>query len=145
MRFELLNDGQPTGEVILADEAFMAEQYPPGTYRQAVEPPAAEPTEDPRIWWIDVGPFKDRLGMDAPAIAASSHSACRGTMALLDGRKYVDLKDPRVAGMLDVLIATAQPTADPVWPTSGPMTPAKKAAILTTPTTEAERHVKGLP
>ena len=44
----------------------------------------------------------------------------------------------------DVLIATAQPAAQPWAPGSGPMTLEKKAAILTTPTTEYERHVKGL-
>ena len=40
--------------------------------------------------------------------------------------------------------ATAQPAAQPWAPGSGPMTLEKKAAILTTPTTEYERHVKGL-
>lgn len=100
--------------------------------------------EDPRVWWIDVGPFKDRLGMDAPAIASSAHSACKGVMALLEGRKYVDLRDAKVNAMLGVLIATNQPTADPVWPGSGPMTGDKRNAILNTPTTEYERHVKNL-
>jgi hypothetical protein len=37
MRYELLNNGQPTGEVILADEAFMAEQYLAGSYRVAAQ------------------------------------------------------------------------------------------------------------
>ena len=101
-------------------------------------------TEDERLWWVDTGPFKDRLGMDGPAIYASNHDACKGVVGLLTDRKYVWLKDPKVAAMLDVLIATAQPAANAVWPGSGPMTLAKKDAILNTVTTEYERHIKGL-
>ena len=63
---------------------------------------------------------------------------------MVEGRKYIDLKDPRIAAMMGVLIASGQPAADPVWPGSGPMTAAKRDTILNTPTTEAERHIKGL-
>ncbi|MFZ2307538.1 MAG: hypothetical protein WAW34_09460 [Rhodoferax sp.] len=101
-------------------------------------------TPDPRIWWIDVGPFKDRLGMDAMAIYSSTHDACKGVVGMVEGRKYFDLKDPRIAGMINVLIATQQPTANAVWPGSGPMTAEKRDVILNTPTTEQERHIKGL-
>ena len=108
-------------------------------------PPApVEPEADPRLWWVDVGPFYDRFGTDALAIAASDHGACKAVQTLTGVRKYIDLRDPRVAAMIDMLIATAQPAAQPWAPGSGPMTPAKKAAILTTPTTEYERHIKGL-
>lgn len=107
-------------------------------------PQTGTPADDPRWWWVDVGPFKDRLGMDAPAIYASNHDACKGLVGMLEGRKYIDLKDPRIASMLGVLIATAQPAANAVWPGSGPMTTAKRDAIVNTPTTEFERHVKGL-
>jgi len=103
-----------------------------------------DPVEDEQLWWIDTGPYKDRLGMDALAIGASTHDACKGVMAMLEGRKYVDLKDPKVGAMLNILIATNQPAANPIFPGSGPMTAAKKTAILTTPTTEKERHIKGL-
>lgn len=104
----------------------------------------APPPEDERLWWVDVGPFKDRLGMDAPAIYASTHDACKGVVGLVEGRKYINLKDPRIAAMMGVLIATAQPAANPVWPGSGPMTAAKRDAILGAPTSEDERHIKGL-
>lgn len=97
-----------------------------------------------QLWWIDVGPFIDRLGFDAPAIGAGSNEACKGVMAMLTGRKYIDLKEPKTALMLDILIAAQQPTASPFFPGSGPMTAAKKAAILDTPTTDKERHIKGL-
>ena len=103
-----------------------------------------EPEDDPRIWWIDIGPFKDRLGMLAPTIYASNHDACKGVVGLVEGRKYIDLKDPRIAAMMGVLIAVAQPAVNPVWPGSGPMTAAMRDEILNTPTTEYERHIKGL-
>ena len=104
----------------------------------------SEPEVDPRVWWIDVGPFKDRLGMNAPAIYASTHDACKGVVGMVEGRKYIDLKDPRIAAMMGVLIAVAQPAVNPVWPGSGPMTAAMRDEILNTPTTEYERRIKGL-
>ncbi|MBU1352090.1 MAG: hypothetical protein KKB95_09375 [Gammaproteobacteria bacterium] len=109
-----------------------------------VPPETEPPVEDPRIWWMDVGPFYDRFGPDAVAIASSDHGACKAVQTLTGVRKYIDLRDPRVATMIDMLIATAQPTAQPWAPGSGPMTPEKKAVILTTPTVEYERHIKGL-
>ena len=120
-----------------ADGAFVAPEALP-------VPDPSTPAGDPRWWWIDVGPFKDRLGMLAPAIYASNHSACKGVVGMIDGRQYIDLKRPEVSVMMDVMIAAGQPAVDPVWPGSAPLTAAKKAAILTTPTTEAERHIKGL-
>lgn len=109
-----------------------------------VAPVVQASTPDPRLWWIDVGPFYDRFGPDALAIASSEHGACRAVQVLTGVRKYISLKDPRVAAMIDMLIATGQPAAQPWAPGSGPMTAEKKAAILDTPTTEYERHVKGL-
>ena len=145
MRYEILDAESAVENTVEADEAFMSAQYPLGNYREAAEQIAAVvPPEDPRLWWLDVGPFKDRLGMDAPAIYASSHDACKGVVGLVEGRKYIDLKDLRIAQMMGVLIATAQPAANAVWPGSGPMTAAKRDAILNTPTAENERHIKGL-
>ena len=125
------------------DSGLMGQRYSVQTGEfEPVPVPPAEP--DPRLWWMDVGPFYDRFGADAVAIAASDNGACKAVQTLTGVRKYVDLKDPRIGQMIDMLIATAQPAAQPWAPGSGPMTLEKKAAILTTPTTEYERHVKGL-
>lgn len=125
------------------DADLMGQRYSVQTGEfEPVPVPPAEP--DPRLWWLDVGPFYDRFGADAIAIAASDNSACKAVQTLTGVRKYIDLKDPRIGQMIDMLIATAQPAAQPWAPGSGPMTLEKKAAILTTPTTEYERHVKGL-
>lgn len=98
--------------------------------------------EKPEDWFIDVGPFKDRLGMDALAIACSSHDACKATKEMLYDRKYIDLKDARISSMLDILIATNQPSPNPIFPGSGPITLEKKKIILSTKPTEAEKHIK---
>ena len=117
-----------------------------GQQLHAPAPPPAPPAPpDPRQWWIDVGPFYDRFGADALAIAASDHGACKAVQIMTGVRQYVDLKDPRIGQMIDMLIAMAQPAAQPWAPGSGPMTEAKKDAILNTPTTDYERHIKGLP
>ncbi len=124
------------------DSALLGKTHVMGT-TTFLETPKPVLPEDPRIWWIDLGPFKDRLGMDTLAIYASNHAACKGVVGMIEGRKYIDLKDPRIGLLMQVLINTNQPAVDPVWGGS-PLTDAKRIAILTTPTTEAERHIKGL-
>lgn len=97
-------------------------------------------------FWIDLGPFQDRFDQDWPVIASSSDRECIAFMnAVINNRKYINLKDPRVANAIDMLIASNQPVTWALFPTSGPMTPAKKAAILDYHTTEYERYIKGLP
>ncbi len=102
------------------------------------------PPNDPRWKWISVGSFKDRLGSDAMAIAVSSHDVCRAAIETLNGREYVDLANEGLIGLLALMVATEQPTANALFPNSGPMTEEKVKAILETPTTESERHVKNL-
>lgn len=102
------------------------------------------PVEDLRKWWIHVGPFKDRLGMDALAIAASTHDACKAVIEMLNGRLYVDLKSDKTLALLNILKATNQPTANAIFSGSGPMTDPKIATVVDTPTTEEERYIKGL-
>lgn len=135
---ESLADGWAWNYVGIAGREWEAMELNPAL----IEPIA--PLLPESYWWIDTGPFKDRLGMDALAIGASTHDACKGVMAMLEGRKYVDLKEVKTSAMLDILIATGQPAANPIFPGSGPMTGAKKATILNTPTTEKERHLKGV-
>ena len=91
-------------------------------------------------WWIYPGPFKDRLGVDGLAIGASTHPACLAAKEMLYDRKYVDLKGAQAAALLDMLIATAQPAANAIFPGSGPMTADKKAAILNTPISDEDKY-----
>lgn len=99
---------------------------------------------DPQYQWIDVGPWRDRFGMDWLALSTSSHRLARAAVAAWSERKYIDLKDERNAQLLGALVAAGLPDAAPEIPGSGPLTAEKVAAILNPVTTERERHIKGL-
>lgn len=104
------------------------------------EPAPEAPPDNPADWHVYPGPFKDRLGMDGLAIAASSHPVCVAAREMLAGRVYIDLKGAKTAALLDMLIAAGQPAASPYFPGSGPMTAEKKAAILGPKATPEERY-----
>lgn len=99
---------------------------------------------DQRYLWLDVGPFRDRFGMDWLALSTSEHRLARAACAAWSERKYIDLADERNAQLLGALVAAGLPDAAPEIPGSGPLTPEKVGAILTPRTTERERHIKGL-
>lgn len=99
-----------------------------------VEPPAVTWSTAPaEYWWIDVGSFFDRFGSKALAITSSTDPEVAGLVTLVVPRKYVDLQRADLPMLLDVLVV------------KGIITEAEKAAVLTTPTTEHERYVAGLP
>lgn len=103
-------------------------------------------TAPEEYFWLDIGPFQDRFGDDWPVIASSTERECIAFKeAVITGRKYINLKDPRVANAIDMMIATAKPANWALFPSSGPLTTAKKNVILNPVTTEYERHIKGLP
>ena len=103
-------------------------------------------TAPEEYFWLDIGTFKDRFGDDWPVIASSSERECVAFKeAVISGRKYINIKDPRVANAIDMMIATSKPTTWALFPSSGPLTTAKKNVILNPVTTEYERHIKGLP
>lgn len=111
-------------------------------------PPLPAPPEDERLWWIDVGPFRDRFdkygypGLKLTVLAmCRTNDICYGVFADLQGRLYIDLKG-RKAELLTALNMIAAELAIAGKP---PMTPAMREAILSSPTTDAERYVKGLP
>lgn len=112
--------------------------YENGVFTAPPAPPA--PPAPANAWWMYPGPFKDRLGADALAIAASTHGACKAVTEMLNGRLYVDLQSTQAAQMLDLLIANNQPTADAMFAGSGTMTAAKKETILTTAVPEKDRY-----
>ena len=88
---------------------------------------------------LSVGAFKDRLGMDALAMAVSSHPVCVAVREMLYDRKLVDLDRPDLQAFLGMLMAAGQPEENPVFPGAGPMTEAKIAAILAAPIQDMER------
>lgn len=113
-----------------------------------VAPPApVEPEADPRLWWVDVGPFKDRFdthgypGLKLTVLAmCRTNDICYGVFADLQGRLYIDLKGRR-AELLTALGLIAQELTTAGKPA---FTLAMRTALLDTPTNEAERYIKGL-
>ena len=100
---------------------------------------------DQRYHQIHLGRLNARMGMDALAVAASDHPACRAAVSLLSMSEYVWLTGPEAQQILGMLAAAGQPEASPNFPGSGPITAEKIAVYLNPRTTEYERFVKGLP
>jgi hypothetical protein len=92
----------------------------------------------PEQWWLYPGPFKDRLGIDALAIATSTHPVCVAANEMLSDRLYIDLKNQKTIDLLGMLVQAGQPSAVPYFPGSGPMTPSKVNAILREPAKATE-------
>jgi hypothetical protein len=78
--------------------------------------------EDPCLWLIDLGPFFDRFG---PAVSMevemSTNATVQAVLRNFSRRKWIDLRDPRVASGID-LIASVITNVIPL-----------KTFILTTP------------
>lgn len=84
-------------------------------------------------FWIDVGPFFDRIGAKRLQVLASADATVQAIVRDVQVRQYVDLKRADVPAALDLLIA------------AGVINSADKTALLNPVTTDYERHVKGLP
>lgn len=82
-------------------------------------------------WYIDIGPFSDRFGVKAFAVDSSPDPFVQSFNRDLNRRKWVDLKDPRVAMALGYLAGQTVPgigtIAAPI------LTPAEVNIFLTTP------------
>jgi hypothetical protein len=79
----------------------------------AAPPPVVvpEPEAEPPVWewYIDIGPFTDRLGMASAAIDLSTEPGVIVIRNDLARRKWVDLKDQRVIAALWYLAGQAHP------------------------------------
>lgn len=128
MIYEILDAEGNVTNIIVADEAFVLANYPDGNYRALAEPPAPEPEW---AWYMDLGPFADRLG---PASVAIDLSVEPGVVVIRNDfarRKWIDLKDQRVIAALWYLAGQPHPVlgtlAQPL------MTPEAVTTALTTP------------
>lgn len=130
-------DGAPqvAGQWVQCDNAGPGWSYDGSNFTSpasSTAPQWTDPALDPRYWWVDVGPFFDRFGAKALSITSSTDAQVQGLVSLLLPRKYVDLKRADLPAMLDLLVS------------KGLITGAEKATVLTTPTSDYERHSKGL-
>lgn len=133
-RYEIL-DGDTVINTIIADLAFVEAQYP-GAYREVPEPAPETLTWDnagPEYWWIEVGAFYDRFGEAKIPVLASPDPTVQALVRDTQVRKYIDLQRPDVQQFVEFL-GTVIPE----------VTPEIREVVLGR-TTDAERHVKGLP
>jgi hypothetical protein len=114
---------------------------PPPPAPTPAPPPAPTPAPTPApARLVYPGPFIDRMGYDGLAILASTNDVCKAVLGRLNNSVYVDLDAEATSNLFDLMIGYGQPTANPNFPSSGPMTGAKKAAILSAPITDNERY-----
>ncbi|WCM88854.1 hypothetical protein [Acidovorax sp. NCPPB 3576] len=87
-----------------------------------------DPQDKPEFWWIDVGAFFDRFGINKWAILQSDDAAVKALITDTSVRRYIDLKRADLPGALQILVAKGfELDVD---------------AILTAPPTDEERHVR---
>lgn len=102
------------------------------------EPPA--PPAPEWAWYIDIGPFTDRLGAAATAIDVSTAAPMVAIRSDFARRKWIDLKDPRVIAAVNYLAGQPHPvlgTLDPALLTAtqadmvlnAPVLPAENLAL----------------
>ena len=116
MRYQI----NSTGDIILADQAFMDAQHP-GDYTLLPDDPAAV---DPCADLIDIGPFFDRAGAFKIPILADPDLTVQAVVKDVMARKWVTLTRADVGQAVDLLIAKGHAV--------------NKAAMLATPVLASE-------
>lgn len=120
MRYEI----NSTGQIILADQAFMDEHHA-GDYTLLPEP--AVQAADPYQWLIDLGPFMDRFAAAKMAVLTSTDTTVKAIITDMMARKYIDLQRADVAQGLAAIGSIV-----------ASVTPELQTAILTTPASQSE-------
>ena len=133
---EILNDESEVINTIAASEEYAEATYP-GRWRVVETPEPPAPTAPEWGWYIDHGPFTDRLGAAATfAIDTSPDSAFAAIRADFSRRKWIDLKDPRVIAIAGYLAGQPMPG---IGVLAAPLlTPEQATAVLDTPVAEYE-------
>lgn len=108
-----------TGQVIVADIAFVTQHYP-GDFTEVIE--IAPVVVDPCEWLIDVGPFFDRFGAAKMTVLTSNDAVIKAILLDIGARHWIDLKRPDVATSL-AYVGSVVPAVDATM----------QAAILNTP------------
>lgn len=94
----------------------------------------------PEVRRITLGALQKRLGaMRVFALDTSAHPVCVALRSYLGRLTYVDLDDADLRPMLQMLVDTQQPEANPAFPGSGPLAAEDVDAIITAPVQAGER------
>lgn len=149
MDYALIKNGT-VQNVIVADEAFVAQIAPEWDHIERIDTPAEQalgvaigwawngtqfvappappaPPAPAWEWLIDIGPFYDRFGAAKMAVLTSSDAGVKAILADLNIRKWVDLKRVDVAQALSY-VGSVVPAVDATL----------QNAILNTPVAEVE-------
>ena len=126
MIYEILDPQGNVENTIVADEQFMQDHYPKGSYRLVQDTPAPVPAQ-PWEWLIDIGPFFDRFGAAKMAVLTSSDAGVQAVIKDTQIRKWLDLKLPEIASAV-AYIGTKVPA----------LTANLQQSILNTPVEEKE-------
>lgn len=116
---------------------LLGQIYDPQASAAAGQPvftaPVAAPEPEPAwAWLIDIGPFVDRLGVKRYALEQSTDPFVMSFRHDVDTRrKWIDLRDPRVAGALAYCAGHPLPGVGTI--ASPLLTDAEVTAVLTTP------------
>lgn len=110
MFYEILDLQGNVENKIEADQSFVESVYP-GRWRlagdQLSDPESASPEW---YWYIDQGPFTDRMGAEtAFVIDTSSNPDMVAIRSDFARRKWIDLKDPRVTSAVHYLAGQTHP------------------------------------
>lgn len=111
------------------DTSVMGKRYTEqGDWEDVPAPPAPEPEW---AWYMDLGPFADRLGAASVAIDLSTEQGVVVIRNDFSRRKWIDLKDPRVIAALWYLAGQPHPVLGTL---AAPLlTAAAVTTILSTP------------
>jgi len=108
MRYEILDEAGNVTGAVMADEAWMAENYP---HYRAAPVPEPERAED---WHISRGAFFDRFAAQKWPILASTDPLVQAVITDCTGRQYIDLRG-RAADIGKAAILNTKPTATEVY------------------------------
>lgn len=116
-----------------ADYSLLNKKYENGQFVDVPVPPL------PELRYITVGAFKDRLGVNALALAVSVNPVCVAMREMLYDRSFVDLDRADLRSYLMMLVNNNLPEARPEFPGSGPLTEQMVDDILGAPVQDYER------
>lgn len=90
----------PDGNIILASQKFIDENYPGAVDLGAI--PEPEPVVS---WLISEDAFRDRFGASAIPLLASPDAIIQAFFKFISGRPFINLKRPEIPGALDYILS----------------------------------------
>jgi hypothetical protein len=126
-----------TGNIIIADQAFMDAQHP-NDYTLVPDPVLPSPPPPFNTTWLmDVGSYYDEFGAAKLAVLSSSDSIIKAAISDASVRNYIDKSRSDVQAIVTYMGGTPVPGLGTC--VAPPITPALANTILSTPPTAAQQ------